>query len=87
MTTMIQWMSRNPVAALTTLYTVLAAVASVVIELHLLPDHITGYLTGAIAILAAILGALTHTKVTPLVNPKNDEGVRLVPLRAGGIVK
>jgi prepilin signal peptidase PulO-like enzyme (type II secretory pathway) len=76
------------IAALTTLYSVLAAVAAIVVELNLLPDNVTGYLTGAVAILAAILGALTHTKVTPLVNPRNNDGVPLIPARrSGGLVK
>jgi hypothetical protein len=82
-----RWISRNPVAVLTTLYSVLAAVAAIVVELNLLPDHVTGYLTAAVAVLAAILGALTHTKVTPLVNPKNNDGVPLVPVRRGGLIK
>jgi hypothetical protein len=84
-----RWIRHNPVAALTTVYTVLATVTGVVIELHLLPDTVTGYAAGAVAVLAAVLGAVTHTKVTPLVNPKNAEGVPLIPVpyRRGGIVK
>jgi hypothetical protein len=84
-----RWIQHNPVAALTTLYTVLAAATGAIIELHLLPDKVTGYATGAVAVLAAVLGAITHTKVTPLVNPKNADGVPLIPVpyRRGGIVK
>jgi hypothetical protein len=86
-TNVLRLISHNPVAALTTLYTTLAAIASVVIELHLLPNRVTGYLTAAVAILAAILGAVTHMKVTPLVDPKDNDGNPLRPVRSGGAIK
>jgi hypothetical protein len=81
------WIRRNPVAALTTLYTVLAAVYGVIASTELLPDRVVASVGIGVAILAAILGALTHTKVTPLANPKNSDGVPLVALRPGGRVK
>ena len=86
MTTM-STIRQNPVAVLTTVYVILAAVTGVVVEFHALPDRITGYLVLIVAILSAVLGAITHQKVTPLVNPRNNDGMPLVPLRPGGPVK
>jgi hypothetical protein len=74
------WIRHNPVMALTSLYTILAAVDAVLIDAHALPSSVLTVVTGAVAVLAAILGAVTHTKVTPVIDPKNDEGVPLVPV-------
>ena len=84
---MISAIRRNPVAFLTTLYTVLAAVAGVVTTLHVLPDKVTGILIGVVAVLAAVLGAITHGKVTPLVDPRDNAGRQLVAFKPGGPVK
>jgi hypothetical protein len=84
---MIKWISHNPVAALTTLYTVLAAVYGVISVTDILPDKVVGIIAFIIAILAAILGAVTHQKVTPLVDPKNNAGQSLVALQPGGRVR
>jgi hypothetical protein len=72
---------------LTVVYTVLAAVYGVVATTDILPDRVVGYIAFAVAILAAVLGTITHQKVTPLVDPRNNDGVQLVPLQRGGVVK
>lgn len=74
-------------AILTTVYTILAAVTAVIVERDLLSDTITAYLVGAVAVLAAILGVITHSKVTPLSDPRDNQGRPLFPYKPGGIVK
>jgi hypothetical protein len=78
--------TRNPVAAMTTVLAVLTAVYGVLATTDVVPEKIVGYIAFGIAVLAAILGAITHQKVTPLVNPKNNDGVPLVAVRSGGRV-
>lgn len=69
----------NPVAWMTTLLAVLTAAEAVNAKVHLLPPSWTPYLVGAIALLTAVLGALTHGAVTPLARPRDDAGNPLVP--------
>lgn len=69
----------QPVAWMTTVLGVLVAVEAVNEGAHLLPASWSPYLLGAIATLTAILGVLTHGAVTPLVRPRDDAGVPLVP--------
>lgn len=69
----------QPVAWMSTVLTVMVAVEAVNEGAHLLPAAWTPYLLGAIAVLTAILGVLTHGAVTPLARPRDDAGVPLVP--------
>jgi len=64
---------------MTTVLSVLVAVEAVNEGAHLLPASWSPYLLGAIAVLTAVLGVLTHGAVTPLVRPRDDAGVPLVP--------
>lgn len=84
---MISRIRRNPVAVLTSVYTVLAVVVGVIVDQHLLSDNVTAYLVGAVAILAAILGVLTRSKVTPLADPRDNQGRQLVAYKPGGPVR
>jgi hypothetical protein len=69
----------NPVAWATTLLTVLVAFEAVDRAAHILPSGASPYLLGAIAVLTAVLGKLTHDAVTPLAAPRDDAGTPLVP--------
>lgn len=74
-------MKLNPVAWLTTLIAVLTAADGALEGLHILSPTVAATAAGAIAVLTAILGAITHTRVTPLANPRDDNGRALVPSR------
>lgn len=76
-----------PVAWMTTILAVLTSVEAVNAALHFLPVGWTPYLVGAIAVLAAVLGVLTHARVTPVAAPRDDTGTPLVPKwAAGGVI-
>jgi hypothetical protein len=68
-----------PVAWLTTLVTTLVAVDTALEGLHVLSVTQATWAGGIIAVLTAILGAITHSQVTPLVAPKDSSGRSLVP--------
>lgn len=70
----------QPVAYMTSLLTLLVAVEAVNEGAHLLPGGWSPYLLGAIAVLTAVLGVLTHGAVTPTAAPRDDAGVPLVPV-------
>jgi len=74
----------KPVAWMTTLLSVLVALEALDRAAHLLPAGWSPYLLGAIAVLPAVLGALTHGAVTPLAQPRDDAGNPLVPKWAAG---
>ncbi len=78
MTFMWTWVKKNPVAALTALYTILVGVDGVLAGAHLVSNPVLGYLAAAEAVLAVVLGTITHTKVTPVADPKAADGTPLV---------
>lgn len=75
-----QKIRHNPVAALATLVSVLVAADAALEPLGVLTAHQSALVGGGIAILTAVLGAVTHGKVTPLVAPTDASGRPLVPL-------
>lgn len=74
-------MKLNPVAWLTTLIAVLTAADGALEGLHVLSPGVAAAGAGLIAVLTAVLGAVTHTKVTPVANPHDNNGRALVPSR------
>jgi hypothetical protein len=71
---------QNPVAMLTTLVALLTAADGTLEGLHVLSPSVAAWAAGAIAVLTAVLGVVTHGKVTPLVNPHDDLGRALAPV-------
>jgi hypothetical protein len=71
---------QNPVAMLTTLVALLTAADGTLEGLHFLSPSVAAWAAGAIAVLTAVLGVVTHGKVTPLVNPHDDLGRALTPV-------
>jgi hypothetical protein len=70
----------EPVAWLTTLSVILAALLQVDSEYHLLPEGWVRWLAFAAGVLALVLvGIKTRNRVTPLAAPVDDAGNRLVP--------
>ncbi len=78
MTFMWTWVKKNPVAALTALYTILVGVDGVLAGAHLVSNPVLGYLAAGEAVLAVVLGVITHTKVTLVADPKAADGTPLV---------
>jgi hypothetical protein len=70
----------NPVAALTTLVSLLVALDAALEPLGVLTAQQSAIAGGVIAVSTAILGAITHGKVTPLARPRDNGGRPLVPL-------
>jgi hypothetical protein len=74
----------KPVAWLTTASAVLAAVTTVTVTPPFaghVPDAVTGVLGAVTVIVTAVLGVLTHNRVTPLAAPRDSLGRPLVPAR------
>lgn len=76
------WITKNPVAALTLLFLALSAFDGGATASHLLTPTVAGWLEVGIGVLAAILGYATHQSVTPLVAPRDASGRPLVPVSA-----
>jgi hypothetical protein len=76
-------MKQNPVAFLTTLVAVLTGLDGTLAGLHVLTATQSAWAAGLIAVLTAVLGIVTHGKVTPVANPKDSSGRPLVPLSTG----
>lgn len=73
-------MNGKPVATLVTVITVLLALLTALAGTGVLSGTAAAYVSGAIGLLTAILGWITHGKVTPVANPKDNGGRPLVPL-------
>lgn len=74
-------MNKQPVllAIIVALLTEAGATATLLAQ-----DHTTaGIIVAVGGILTAIAGAIARTMVTPLAEPKTNEGTPLVPVRAG----
>jgi len=69
---------QNPVAALATVVSLLVAADAALEPLGVLTAHQSALIGGGIAILTAILGVFTHGAVTPLANPRDNDGQPLV---------
>lgn len=74
----------RPVAWMTTVLGVLVAVEAVNEGAHLLPAAWSPWLLGAIAALTAVLGRMTHDRVTPLARPRDAADTPLVPKSMAG---
>jgi hypothetical protein len=70
---------QNPVAMLATLVALLTAADGTLEGLHILSPSVAAWAAGAIAVLTAVLGVVTHGKVTPLANPRDNAGRPLTP--------
>lgn len=71
---------QNPVAALTTLVTLLIGLDAALEPLGVLTAKQSAIAGAVIAVLTAVLGARTHGAVTPVANPHDNGGRPLVPL-------
>jgi hypothetical protein len=73
----VNWLKLNPAAVGSA---VAAVYAAVVMVLHVFVWH-NGVLDSSVIIAAgaALWGLYTHTKVTPVAAPKNDQGQPLTP--------
>jgi hypothetical protein len=71
---------KNPVAWLTTVVAVLTALDATLGGLGVLPGTAAAWIGGAIAVLTAVLGVLTHGAVTPVASPRDNSGRPLVPV-------
>lgn len=72
-------MKFEPVKWMTVLLAVLTAANGATALTDALPIKVVGGISAAIAILTAVLGALTRNAVTPLAQPEDAEGRTLVP--------
>jgi len=73
-------MNSKPVAVMTSVVTVALAVLTALAGTGVLSGKTAALASGAVAILTAVLGILTHGKVTPVAAPKDNGGRPLVPL-------
>lgn len=48
---------------------------------HVIPERVMPYVLFADALLAAILGRAAHARVTPLADPRDNDGEPLHPIR------
>lgn len=70
----------RPIVWMTTILTVLTAIAAVDETAHLLPEAWKPYILAAIGLLTVILGKLAHDRATPTADPKTTIDGELVPL-------
>lgn len=66
---------------LTAVGAVLAALIGTAGMSDIIPKQVMAYLILGNAVLAAVLGAVAQSKVTPLSSPRDEDGERLVVLR------
>ncbi len=78
-------MNSKPVATLVTVATLLLAVLVALSGTGLLSGRAAALVASGILIVNAVLGVITHGKVTPTANPRNDAGQRLVPATTSGV--
>jgi hypothetical protein len=74
----------KPVAWLTTVSAVLAAVTTITATPPLsghVPAAVTAWLGAATVVVTAVLGVFTHNRVTPVAAPRDNLGRALVPAR------
>jgi hypothetical protein len=69
----------EPVKWMTVALGVLTGLAGVTAVTDLLPKSVVGGMAIAIAVLTALLGAVTRDAVTPLARPRSEDGTPLVP--------
>lgn len=72
----------KPVAWLTAFNATLIAIIGAAQLYPIIPANVLTVLTFVTAVLSAILGGVTFTKVTPLARPRDNAGEPLVPLYA-----
>lgn len=49
---------------------------------NVLTGKAADYVNTAVGVITVVLTAYARTKVTPVIEPRNDQGVRLTPVRA-----
>ena len=72
-------MKRFPVAWMAGVLALLTSADAVALLLHGLPPAAASWVGLGITLLTLILGKITHNKVTPLADPRTDNGRPLVP--------
>lgn len=70
----------QPVLWMTTIVTVLTALMTLDETVDILPEKVSPYVLGAIAVLTAILGKLAHDRATATADPKTTIDGTIVPL-------
>lgn len=69
----------QPVAWMTAVLAVLTALMTLDETIDVLPEAVSPFVIGAIAVLTVVLGVIVKGKVTPTAAPKDDAGTPLVP--------
>lgn len=72
-------MKFQPVAVLTTVYTMLLAILGTAAITELLPPVLLVVLTGIASVLGVVLGVATYNRVTPIARPVDGRGRPLAP--------
>ena len=70
----------QPVVWMTAILTILTTLMTIDETVDILPEKVSPFIIGAIAVLTAILGKLAHDKVTATADPKTTIDGTLVPL-------
>lgn len=80
-------MKFEPVRIMTVTVATATALLGVGELTSILPATVVGAAVTGVAVLTAILGALTRARVTPLARPRDAVGTPLVPVQRGGVVR
>lgn len=80
-------MKYQPVRIMTVIVAVLTALLGVGDLTSILPATVVGAAVTGVAVLTAILGALTRARVTPLARPRDAVGTPLVPATRGSVIR
>lgn len=84
---MADWFKRHPLSSLIAWLTTVLAVLVVLQTSGVLTGKALEWVGLAVGVLQAILTAYARLHVTPVADPKDDQGRTLVPLRNGGVVR
>lgn len=69
----------KPVAWLTAIASLAAALPPILLNNHLVSEKVAGYITLVGLFATVLVGVVTHGIVTPLAAPKDNSGTPLVP--------
>ncbi len=69
----------KPVATLVTVMSTVYTLITILLGAHVLTGTTAAWATGVATVLGAVLGYITHKNTTPVANPRDSKGRRLVP--------
>lgn len=84
---MIDSFKKAPIASLVAFGTTLLAILIVLQTSGVLTGTAAHYVDAAAGVIQLLLTAYARMHVTPVVDPHDNEGRQLVPLRQGGVVR